>query len=264
MKTILAAIDSSAAAHPVCSLAIALGRTLNARPRALHVRDGGRTASFTAEILGVEYRQVEGDAFSRIVERAAESDVVAVVVGARGRLRTRTVGHLARQIADAISKPVLVVPPETQSVDRIRRVVIAVEGTPSKARNLKVVFDLASPVDVELVVVHVDDEKSIPRFSDQVAHETSAYAREFLARHLPRGPKARLELRVGVPADEIIEMASSFRADLLAVGWPQLAEGNRGATAREILDRSTVPLLLVPLAPSEIQAVPPPARSGSR
>jgi nucleotide-binding universal stress UspA family protein len=262
MRKILAAIDSSAAARPVVAMAIALGQTLNASPEAMHVcDDGGQTAFFTAEKFGVEYRTVGGDPFARIAERAAESDVVAVVVGARRRLNARSVGHLARQIADVVEKPVLVVPPEARSAGPIRRVVIAMEGTPAKARNLKVVFDLAAPVDVELVVIHVDDESSVPSFSDQVAHETDAYAREFLARHLPGRPEARLELRVGVPAEEIMELTDSLGADVLAIGWPQLAAADRGATAREILDRSHVPVLLVALAPGDAHTVPEPVSS---
>jgi nucleotide-binding universal stress UspA family protein len=249
MSRILAAIDNSAAARPVVSMATALGEILNASVEALHVSDEkGQTACATAESGGVEYRTLLGDPFTRIVQRAAENDVVAVVVGARRRLKARRLGHLARQIADAVEKPVLVVPPEAQATGRLRRVVIAMEGTPAKAPNLRVAFDLATGADLEFVVVHVDDEDSIPSFSDQVAHETEAYANEFLARYLHGAPTARLELRVGVPADEIIDLTDSLAADLLAVGWPRLAGADRGATAREILDRSHVPVLLVALA----------------
>ena len=266
MRTILAAIDSSASRRPVINLATSMAKTLNACPEAFHVCEGGLQASFTAENLGAAYRLAEGDPLSQIVGRAAESDVVAVVVGAGGHPKTRILGHLARQIADLTEKPVLVVPRDAQPRDRIRRVVIAMEGTPAKARNLKVVFDLASPVDVDLVVIHVDDESTIPSFSDQVAHETEAYAHEFLARYLPRGPKPRLELRVGAPADEIIDLTEGFGADLLAVGWPQMAAGDHGATAREILERSHVPVLLVALAPNEMLAgaVPTGASGGPR
>jgi nucleotide-binding universal stress UspA family protein len=249
MNKIIAAIDNSAAARPVVSMATAVGEILNATVEAMHISDHkGQTAFATAETFGVEYRTGPGDPLTQIVERAAEDDVTAVVVGARRSLKGRNLGHLARQIADTVEKPVLVVPPEARSTGRLHRVVIAMEGTPAKARNLGVAFDLAAAADLELVVVHVDDEDSIPSFSDQVAHETQAYADEFLARYLRGGPKARLELRVGVPADEIITLTDSLTADLLAVGWPHSPDARRGATAREILDRSHIPVLLVALA----------------
>lgn len=249
MNTIIAAIDDSAAARPVVSMAAALGRILNASVEALHVSDHkGQTAFATARSFGVQCRTCTGDPLTLILERAADQDVIAVAVGARRRLNGRHVGHLARQVADAIEKPLLVVPPESQSTGRLHRVVIAMEGTRAKARNLRVAFDLAAAADLELVIVHVDDEDSIPNFSDQVAHETQAYADEFLARYLRGGPTASLELRVGVPADEILAVTDSATADLLAIGWPRSARGDRGATARDIVDRSHVPVLLVALA----------------
>jgi nucleotide-binding universal stress UspA family protein len=107
--------------------------------------------------------------------------------------------------------------------------------------------DVTANADLELVVVHVDDEDSIPSFSDQVAHETDSYAEEFLARYLHGAPKARLELRVGVPADEIIAAADAAVADVLAIGWPQSRDEQRGAVACEVLDRSRIPVLLIAL-----------------
>jgi nucleotide-binding universal stress UspA family protein len=101
--------------------------------------------------------------------------------------------------------------------------------------------------DVELIVVHVDDESSIPSFSDQVQHETEAYSREFLARYLPGAPEARLVLRVAVPADEILTAAASTEPDLLAMGWSQTDHPARGLVVHDILARSHVPMLLAAL-----------------
>ena len=99
-------------------------------------------------------------------------------------------------------------------------------------------------------MIHVDDESSIPSFSDQVQHEVNAYTHEFLARFLPGAPSARLELRIGVPADEILGAAESTEPDLLALGWPQTDDPARGLVAHELLERCHVPMLLVALAPS--------------
>jgi nucleotide-binding universal stress UspA family protein len=78
-----------------------------------------------------------------------------------------------------------------------------------------------------------------------VQHETEAYAHEFLARHVLGAPQARLELRIGVPATEVLRAIESISAELVAVGWPHTSDPGRGAVAREILDRSPVPVLLV-------------------
>jgi nucleotide-binding universal stress UspA family protein len=248
VSRILAAIDSSLAARPVLATAAALAPVLGADVEALYVaEEESQTPRDCAASFGFPFCRLSGDPLRRITESAAADDVVAVAIGARGRPSKRRTGHLAREVADATDKPVLVVPPDAKPPARLHTVVIAMEGTPGKARSLRAAVAVAAGADLELVVVHVDDEDSIPSFSDQVAHETESYAQEFLSRYLHGAPKARLELRIGVPADEIIGVADSTMADLLAVGWPHSQDERRGAVARELLDRSQRPVLLVAL-----------------
>lgn len=246
---IVAAIDNSAAARPVLGSALALARVLGASVEAIHVADdGGGTAQASAESFGVPFRTTAGNPFELLVELAAGDDVVALAVGARGRPGgPRPAGHLALALAGSIEKPVLVVPPDAHPSDSLQRVVVAMEGTPDKARSAKRTIEVAAGAGLELVVVHVDDEDSIPLFSDQVQHETEAYAREFLARYCPGAPEARLELRIGLPADEILAAVDKVAPDIIAIGWPHSSEPGRGEVAREILDRSRMPVLLVAL-----------------
>ena len=106
-------------------------------------------------------------------------------------------------------------------------------------------IELGATADVELIVVHVDDEESIPSFSDQVQYESQAYANEFLARYCAGAPEARLVLRIGDPGDEILTVADEVAPDLLAIGWPHTDDPNRRNVAREIINRSHIPVLLV-------------------
>ena len=248
MSKILAALDSSAAARPVLAMAVALGEALDAAVEAVHVgADGDQTPVSVAGSLGVPYVALQGEPAAMISARAAQADVVAVVVGARRRVSGDHLGHLARGLADALDKPILVVPPEARWCEHLHTVVVAMEGTAHKARALKSAIDLAVGLELEIVVVHVDDEDTIPSFSDQVAYEAEAYAREFLARYLPNAPEARLELRIGAPADEVLKVSDELGADLVAVGWPHTIDPDRGTVAQQILDRSHVPVLLVAL-----------------
>ena len=75
-------------------------------------------------------------------------------------------------------------------------------------------------------------------FSHQVQHETGAYAQEFFARHLLGAPQARMELRIGVPTNEVLAAVETLHAELVAVGWPHTTDPARGAVAPEILERS--------------------------
>jgi nucleotide-binding universal stress UspA family protein len=246
-RKIIAAIDNSAAARPVLAGALALAGVLGASVEAVHVSDdGGGTAQASAESFGVPFRAAAGNPFQVLLDLSARDDVVAVAVGARGRPGgARPAGHLALALADSIDKPVLVVPPDAQPTGYLQRVVLAMEGTPAKARSAKRTVELAAGAGLELIVVHVDDEDSIPLFSDQVQHETESYAREFLARYCHGAPEARLELRIGLPADEIIAAVDTTAPDILAIGWPHSSDPGRGLVARQILDRSHTPVLLV-------------------
>jgi nucleotide-binding universal stress UspA family protein len=249
MRTVIAAIDDSAAAQPVLATALAVAPLLDATVEALHVsadHDGGRTADAAAGAVGVPLRRAVGDPLEQITQQVEDDAVEALVVGARawpaGR---RPAGHLALEIADNIVKPVIMVPPEAELRVPFRRVLIAMKGTPRTARDLFRTIQVATQADLELVVVHVDDQQSIPSFSDQVQYDTQAYAKEFLARYCPGAPDARLVLRVGQPVDEILATADETVPDMLAVGWPRHDRERRGEVAREILNRSHIPVLLV-------------------
>ena len=59
--------------------------------------------------------------------------------------------------------------------------------------------------------------------------------------------RAHLELRIGDPAEEILEAAESTDADIVATGWPAGAGADHGLIAREVLRRNRRPTLLVPV-----------------
>jgi nucleotide-binding universal stress UspA family protein len=247
VNVILACIDDSVAARPVLAVAQILAPIFDAEVEALHVtEDGGRTAHAACDAFGVPLRVASGDPAAQLVALAAAPDVVAVVVGARSRpAGAHRTGHLALALAGAVAAPVVAVPPDAQIPDRLHRVLVAMGGTPRDSRSLKRALRLAADPELELVVLHVDDEASIPCFSDQVQHETDAYAEQFLARFAPGAPRARLEMRVGVPVDEILHATETVHPDLLALGWPQSDDPERGCVAREVLDRAQSPCLLV-------------------
>ena len=100
---------------------------------AVHVANDdnhGRTASKTAEAMNVTLRRVGGDPFEQIRQMANEDEVAAVVLGARARpTGRRPAGRVALALAGAISKPLVLVPPDAQPPARIARVLIALKGT---------------------------------------------------------------------------------------------------------------------------------------
>jgi hypothetical protein len=127
-------------------------------------------------------------------------------------------------------------------------VLVPLAGDPSTAASLRTTLHVVRAHEIDVVVLHVYDEDSIPAFDDQPQHETDAWAREFLARYVPMPERAvRLELRVGSPDEEVLAVAKGSGIDLIAVGWGQDLSSDRARIVRPILERSKVPVLLLPV-----------------
>jgi nucleotide-binding universal stress UspA family protein len=246
MSKVLACIDNSETARDVLATAQKLAPTLDATVEAVHVAENGdRSARATAETAHVPFRRLRGDPLEQLAAAINKADTVGAVVGARSHSAGAHAGHLAPLLAATTNRPIVVVPPGAQLPHEIRRVLVAMKGTARSAKSLKRALRIAPGADLELVILHVDDESTIPQFSDQVQHETEAYASEFLTRYAIGSPSARLELRVGVPADEILTAADAEHPDLIALGWPAENDPGHGTVARTVLERSHVPMLLV-------------------
>jgi nucleotide-binding universal stress UspA family protein len=146
------------------------------------------------------------------------------------------------------SKPVVLVPPSIGRPDgrSISRVLLPLDGSAEAAHAVEWSVQLLASSGVDLVVLHVFDEARSPQFWDQTAHAHQAWATEFLARHAPLG--ARLEVRVGVPGEQIVDVARTQDADLIALAWSQRLDAGRAATVRDAVLHAGVPILLVPLA----------------
>jgi hypothetical protein len=182
MATLLAAVDNSAACSPVIRMAKVLAPILGADVEAVHVAENGfDTAEASARSIDVPFRAVHGNPLGQLLGLLGDRDVVGAAIGVRGLPGShRAPGHLMVELADQSEKPLLAVSPESHIPDELSRVLIAMEGTPSRPRRLEHALELVNALGLEVIVVHVDDADAIPSFSDQVQHETDAYADAFL------------------------------------------------------------------------------------
>ena len=250
MSRVIAAVDSSAAARPVLDTAAALARLLGAELAALHVReDGDFTPRAQAGAVGVPLRTVRGPTVPSLVEAAKPDDVVAMVLGARGTpAGRRPAGRTALEVAAVLPKPLVIVPPSLAHPGRLRRLLVPLDGSATTAAALRGTIEFARGCALEVVVLHVRDEASLPPFEDQPQHETASWAHEFVARHCPCPPEElQLEVRVGSPPDYVVRVAVEADVDLVALGWSQDLSEGRAAVVRETLAKSAVPVLLVPI-----------------
>jgi nucleotide-binding universal stress UspA family protein len=273
MKKVLATLDNSLAGRPVITAAQALAGILGAEVEAFHVRtNGDRTAHSTAEAAGIPLRVSSGPVVERLVAAAHARDVVAVAIGSRGTpAGRRPLGGTASALVTGLHKPVLIVPPDASPNPRIRRVLVPIEASVSKSLAPRSIIELAADAEVEVHALHIHDEESIPAFTDQPQHEQTAWAKEFLHRYCPWGlGSIRLETRVG-RIDELVPLvAEECCCDLIALGWSRRLSHDRALVVRTTLERSHLPVLLVPVeldaqrqeAETLTGAAPMPQRAG--
>ena len=248
MRKVIAAIDDTAAARAVLVAGRLVAELFDARLEAVHVRDdGARTARSAARAAGLQLREVDGPVVKALVLEAQEPDVAALALGARATpAGRRPAGHVALEVITAVPRPVAVVPPEVRPEPDLRRLLVPLDGTSATAQALAEVIERACQRDIDVVILHVLGEESLPPFSDQPHHEAEAWVREFMARHCPAAA-ARAELRVGVPAHAVVSTAVETGADLIALGWAQHLAPGRAAVVQEVLERGRIPVLLVPI-----------------
>ncbi len=250
MSRVIVALDNSPAAQPVLATALALGQLFEAEVEPLHVREDGATiARGVAESAGLELIEEAGPVPDRLSKACSAGDVALVVLGARATPGgARPAGRIALAVASLLAEPVVLVPPDTRHPGRLRKVLVPLEGTISTSLAPRRLIELASRADIEVVVLHVLDEASLPAFTDQPQHEADTWAREFLARYCPAGfEKVRLETHVGRREEIIPRVAEEADVDLVALGWAQELAPGRGQVVKAVLERARVPVMLVPV-----------------
>jgi nucleotide-binding universal stress UspA family protein len=247
---VIAALDNSLAAQPVLATALALATMLDAEVEAVHVATGGgRVARAVADAAGLRLRVVPGSVVEQLTELADDDGVSAVVLGARGTpAGRRPLGGTALALATSLAKPVVIVPPDARIGTELRRVLVPVEGGLSSAFTPRAILRLAEHEELDVVVLHVHEEETLPAFTDQPQHEQRAWSAEFLRRYCPWGiGRVGFEVRVGRAEEVVPVVAEAAHADVIALAWAQeLAEG-RAPVVRSALARGRVPVMLVPV-----------------
>jgi hypothetical protein len=120
--------------------------------------------------------------------------------------------------------------------------------------------------EVELIVLHVFTEVTLPTMLDRHYRDLEILGKEFLIRHHPQA--THIELRPGPVAERVAEVSAEHGADLIVLSWSQDTTPGRALVIREVLGASTLPVMLLPVtrtahplvrAPNEPVRVSPPA-----
>jgi nucleotide-binding universal stress UspA family protein len=233
----------------VLASAAAVAQLFDATLEAVHVRsDGCETAAGHARMARVPLEIVHGGVVESLVAMGREHDVAALVLGTREEhTADKPLGSTALAVIGGVEKPIVLIPPRAAPLERIRRVLLPLEGTRTTSLAPTDVLAVAANAAVDVIVLHVLDEASLPPFTDQPQHETEAWANEFLARYCPVGLRSvSLTLRIGRPEETVIQVAEETEVDLIALGWNQQLVPGRAEIVRAVLERGGLPLMLIP------------------
>jgi hypothetical protein len=215
----------------------ALARAFDARVEAIYVRSNGDQApAEAAAAVGVPLRVVSGAVVDQLSEAAADPDTVALVIGARSRpTSTNALGSTALAVVTLCGRPVVVVPPVGRTAPILRRILVPLEGTVSTSLAPRSIVQLGRNASIEVVALHVDEDGSAP--DDD----------EFLRRFCPWGiGYVTFERRSGRREDLIPAVADELGCDVIALGWSQELAPGRAEVVRATLERSPLPVMLIP------------------
>lgn len=254
---VLAALSDNETGAAVLAVTQALASHIGADHEAVHVTNHSdvevvraMAAAARTSLTIVVSSEPVADALAACL---ASVDVALMVLGARDAVGDgRTAGHVALGVATQVGKPVVLVPPMPGDAARpLERVLVPLDGAPDTTEAMRKAMRLFGGSDVEVVGLHVFADGTVPRFWDKPDHEEAIWSREFTARNVV-APGARLELRLGSPAEAVIDLTGHERPGLVALAWSQELAHGRAPVVSEVLQRCRVPVLLVPVDPGRV------------
>ncbi len=255
VKRVLAAVDGSAVSIEVLRGAVVLADLIGARAEALYA--GGpppRDLQGLAAATGVRLISRPGAAGRAVSRALCEADVVLGVIGTRGTGNSQDAqGRTAAAVMSGADKPLLVVPPGSFPPDRrhLHCALVPLDGRPESAETVEPVLRLLSEAGVDLVVVHVFDQATVPSIWAEPQYAAPAWEREFLHRNLPC-LHPRLRRCQGPAGSQLVQTAIDEAADLVVVGWSQDLSAGHARTMQGLLASGGRPVLLLPLADRDI------------
>lgn len=268
-RAVITYLDGTDAAHDALAVAKILAE---AEAATLHIAFLGAdpmeakkavdALNLTAkELRGVVFDHVEGAPFEGLKNAALRLPESLIVMATRSENDAEDVlGSMAEAMLNDAPECVLMVPPGQGSAWRLRRVVIAHDGTRSADHAIPTAAALAHHAGAEVIALHVaarSAEESVepgsmpaPRYIDQPQHEWPAWAGEFLERMLAVGnsPSAinfKLLVTGGQPGSEIAQFARDHQADLVVLPWHGKWQEQQSGAVDVVVRRSGCPVLLI-------------------
>ncbi len=271
IENVIVPLDGSDLSKLALPVAQALAHLYSATLHVVYAGEEKLSPRETLEQLGIPAEDIHGAVLDRVtgepaaailkVVRGLPSPLLVMCTHTGGHSTGECIGSVAEAVlAEAPERVVLIAPEPRPEAFRIRRVLLAHDGTPTADVGTAPAADIARRAGAEVIAMHVAARKAphpeepgslpAPRYIDQPQHEWPAWANEFLDRMLALGaPPASVNFKLlvtgGQPGSEVAQFARENGADLVVVSWHGQWEGERAGTLKVIVRRSGCPVLLV-------------------
>lgn len=201
-----------------------------------------------------------------IIAAAAKAKADLIVMGARGigRFRQRLIGSVTRSVAINTTRPLLVVKHHERAALGTFRIVFATDGSDSCLAAAQFLNSLPLPEQVELTVVHIVwsatadiPDRLVLEIDDRVKGEVARIRKaefeegEKIVDRAKDILSSRFEImrdviKMGNPAEDLINEVKSLGADLVVVGCRGLRglKGMMGSVSRQIVSDADCSVLI--------------------
>jgi len=207
-----------------------------------------------------------GDPGDRLVEVAqAHLASLFVVCAPEAQADPLGLGSTAARALAGSPAGVIVVRENMAIPERLERILVPLDGTPSTASSIGPAGELAcqARAGIDIVYVGASGHRSIPpedaepgsmhapRYVDQPQHEWPAFSEEFLDRfmgaiaHCPQDVPTRMFLGAGRPAAEILRFANELSSDLVVLVWHGELDAQHGEVFGQVMRESPCPVLVL-------------------
>lgn len=252
MSRVVCFVDESASTSTVATSARALARLLELRLDVIHVCGDDRAGSNAPKRLrqyGLELdsRVIVGEPISVMLREMDADDSVFAVLGSRSIVsKPQPAGHIAMALLAKATIPLLVIPPGASPFpDRPPRLLLPLDGDEKTSVAVEPVARLLNDAGGAIVSLHVFDSSTVPRFIES-SQDVVILAREFRERHT-HGYSRECELRIGDPAQAIMDVADARDCDGIIVAWRQDLSAGHAQVVLELLRKAGRPLIFAPL-----------------
>lgn len=141
-------------------------------------------------------------------------------------------------------------PPHLQ----IKTILVPTDFSEPSRAAARFALSLADALGAELIFLHVADPYlgsgdlllDVARLQRKTEHDTLDQLRDWAAQ---TAPNARIEVRIGVPAHQIIEAARELKVDLIVIpthGRSAIAQFFMGGVAEKVVRHADCPVMILP------------------